>query len=325
MTTTHTSLDLTRLENVRHSGDITTARCPACAEGNGDRKGKHLIIYPNGKFGCAAMQKDTEHRRRIFALAGIVGEREHDPEQERQRRQQRATERREAQARQCLLATIQEKRKKIIARHPWEPADVWENSPQRIDCDLVEFDPRHFLATLFPQDALVWAGDVRHSGTRHADHWRTVAEWQYAPSEEIGPFTTPAVWKPGTCSRTAANVHAAPYAVLDFDGFDGCKPEKPDEIEKHRLDSLAMVRWLREGLHWQLAAIVWTGSKSIHAWFHTPPPAVLQSLRNTAAALGIDAGLIGRPEHPCRLPGQRHQKTGGMSRVLWLKEPKQCE
>jgi hypothetical protein len=44
---------------------------------------------------------------------------------------------------------------------------------------------------------------------------------------------------------------------------------------------------------------------------------VLQSLHD-AAALGIDAGLVGRPEHACRLPGQRHEKTGNMSRVLWL-------
>jgi hypothetical protein len=28
--------------------------------------------------------------------------------------------------------------------------------------------------------------------------------------------------------------------------------------------------------------------------------------------------LIGHPGHPCRLPGQRHTKTGGISRVLWL-------
>lgn len=82
-----------------------------------------------------------------------------------------------------------------------------------------------------------------------------------------------------------------------------------------------MVRWIREGLQWQLAGIVWTGSKSIHACFHTPAPAVLASLRDTAPALGIDAGLIGRPEHPCRLPGQRHTKTGGMSCVLWLQQP----
>jgi hypothetical protein len=220
--------------------------------------------------------------------------------------------------RQRLLSTIQEKRAKIIARHPWASEIVWEDSPQRIDCDLVEFDPRYFLATLFPQDAIVWAGEVFHSGTRHAKHWHSVAAWQEQP--DLGPMTTPAVWNPETTCRTADNVLAAPYVVLDFDGFDGRKPEKPSEIEKHRLDSLALVRWIHEGLQWRLAAIVWTGSKSIHAWFHTPPSAVLQSLRNTAAALGIDAGLIGRPEHPCRLPGQRHAKTGGMSRVLWLQE-----
>ena len=184
----------------------------------------------------------------------------------------------------------------------------------------MEFDSRHFLASLFAQDSRVWTGKVTDSGSHHAEHWRSVAEWQNAPLSEIGPMTTPAVWKPGTVSRTAENVLASPFTVLDFDGFDGRKPETPKEIEKHRLDSLALIRWIYEDLCWQLAAIVWTGSKSMHAWFHTPPD-ILQSLKNTASALGIDAGLLGRPEHPCRLPRQRHEKTGGMSRVLWLQVP----
>jgi len=82
--------------------------------------------------------------------------------------------------------------------------------------------------------------------------------------------------------------------------------------------SLALIRWLREDLHWKLAAILWTGGKSLHAWFRTPPPEVLATLRESAAELGIDAGLIGRPEHPCRLPGWRHEGTGKCSRVWWL-------
>jgi len=57
------------------------------------------------------------------------------------------------------------------------------------------------------------------------------------------------------------------------------------------------------------------------AWFRTPPPEVLGSLLPVAKSLGMDAGLIGRPEHPCRLPGQRHSGTGKMSRVLWLDLP----
>jgi hypothetical protein len=65
------SIDLTKLEKVRDLPDGSTqARCPACAEGGGDRKGEHLRIYPDGRFGCCVFAGDREHRKRIFALAG---------------------------------------------------------------------------------------------------------------------------------------------------------------------------------------------------------------------------------------------------------------
>jgi len=107
--------------------------------------------------------------------------------------------------------------------------------------------------------------------------------------------------------------------VLDFDEMaGGRKPETPAELRQHVRESLAIIRWLRGTLDWQLAAIIHTGGKSLHAWFHTPRPEVLQTLRSTANAFGIDAGLVGHPEHPCRLPGQTHSKTGKSSHVLWL-------
>ena len=65
------SLDAAKLEKVRElAGGIVQARCPACAEGGGDRKGEHLRIYPDGRYGCCVHPKDGEHRKRIFALAG---------------------------------------------------------------------------------------------------------------------------------------------------------------------------------------------------------------------------------------------------------------
>jgi len=137
----------------------------------------------------------------------------------------------------------------------------------------------------------------------------------------VGPMTTPCTWPPGTVSRTGQNVLSSPFVVLDFDGFDGHKPATPAEIEAHVLASLALVRWLRDGQHWRLAALVHTGGKSVHAWFHSPPTAVVQSLKAPADALGIDQTLIGHPAHPCRLPGQRHEKTANLSRVLWLQLP----
>src|SRR5512140_1333433 len=65
------SLDVKKLEKVRElANGVTQARCPACAEGGGDKRGEHLRIYPDGRYGCCVHPKDGEHRKRIFALAG---------------------------------------------------------------------------------------------------------------------------------------------------------------------------------------------------------------------------------------------------------------
>jgi hypothetical protein len=72
------SLDLSRLENVRQRGSKTTARCPACAESGGDNKGEHLMIMPDGRFGCVAHPGTAgkEHRQRVFSHAGNRAARE---------------------------------------------------------------------------------------------------------------------------------------------------------------------------------------------------------------------------------------------------------
>jgi hypothetical protein len=65
------SLDPARLENVkqREDGSIRAA-CPACRAEGSDKSGDHLLIKPDGKFGCATHKDDGEHRKKIFALAG---------------------------------------------------------------------------------------------------------------------------------------------------------------------------------------------------------------------------------------------------------------
>ena len=66
------SLDLSRLENVRQRCGRTVARCPACAEHGQDEKGEHLIIMPDGRFGCVVCPgaAGKDHRKQIHALAG---------------------------------------------------------------------------------------------------------------------------------------------------------------------------------------------------------------------------------------------------------------
>lgn len=65
------SLDIAKVEKVRElANGIVQARCPACAEGGNDRRGEHLRIYPDGRYGCCVHPKDSEHRKRIWALVG---------------------------------------------------------------------------------------------------------------------------------------------------------------------------------------------------------------------------------------------------------------
>jgi hypothetical protein len=317
--TTTLSIDISRLEKLRQRGDKLQARCPSCATDGSDRRGDHFFAnLTTGAWACAARPGDAEHRKAIFALVGIRGER---PPDRPDLREVRRREREEAEARAKLAEAARANRRAIVEKWRWDEVDVWESSPQRIDCPLVASDPRWFLQSLFPLDAIVWAGDLFHSGTTHASHWRTVREWQDAAVKDVGPMVAPCTWPTGTTSRTADGVLASPFVTLDFDGFDNAKPTTAKEIEEHIAASLAIIRWLREGLGWKLAACVHTGNKSIHAWFRNPGPAALKSLRETAEALGVDGGLIGRPEHPCRLPGMFHKKTGNRSRVMWLQLP----
>ncbi|HEY2711406.1 MAG TPA: hypothetical protein VGI60_02745 [Chthoniobacterales bacterium] len=71
---TEARLDLSKLDKVRNKGGKTIARCPACAETGGDRKGEHLFINPNGKYGCVQFPgSDGQlHRKRIFELVGVT-------------------------------------------------------------------------------------------------------------------------------------------------------------------------------------------------------------------------------------------------------------
>ncbi|MCX6878704.1 MAG: hypothetical protein NTW21_33560 [Verrucomicrobia bacterium] len=310
------SIDITKLEKVRRTASKITARCPACAATGGDKAGVHLFINPEtGQFGCAAFPADREHRRKVSAIVGTKGER--DPEAERQWRAGRVKVAAAKLEGKQLARAAEAKLASIIAAHPWTEAEVRRDSPEQRLGWLC--DPRRFLAALFDPAAVVWTGGKKQSGhARHAARWRSVLDWQEAPEETVGPMVTPATWQPGTLSRSGANVATAPFVVLDFDEFNGKVPTTPEELRQHLAASLAVIRWLREGLAWQLAAILFTGSKSLHAWFHMLPAATLDQLRNTAPAFGIDAGLIGHPEHPCRLPGWIHPKTGRECRVLWL-------
>jgi hypothetical protein len=66
-------LDLSKLQGVKRAQNgAITARCPACAEDGRDHTGDHLVVYPDGRYGCLTCPgaEGEDHRKRIWALAG---------------------------------------------------------------------------------------------------------------------------------------------------------------------------------------------------------------------------------------------------------------
>lgn len=57
---------------LRKQGGKMVGQCPACAEQGGDKQRNHLIIQPDGRFGCVVHPgaQGKEHRKRIFQLIG---------------------------------------------------------------------------------------------------------------------------------------------------------------------------------------------------------------------------------------------------------------
>lgn len=270
---------------LKHGGNFSAAAKDLSANGYGSRAGT----------GNCTAQKERQRwvrqkRKRML---------------QEQRKEQRAE-----RAQSALPALIEKWR--------WGPEEVSDDSPTPID--EYAHRPGIFLASLFAPFDLVWSGEAFHSGEAHRHRWRTISEWNNAPPETMGPLTAPATWKSGTFSRKRENIAEAPFIVLDFDKIPttGKEPETQEERKRLVCESLAITRWLREECGWSLSAILWTGSKSLHIWFEMPPEDHIAALKESMATLGIDPSLIGKPEHPARLPGVIHKKTGKRSQTLWL-------
>lgn len=286
------SLNLSKLEKVRERGGKLIARCPVCASQGGDSKAAHLFIGSDGGYECIR-GCDT---KAIFALAGRKdGFPKSGP---------------------CLTARPVPKpcRVNLLDRikedFPASVADLWESSPVRCDDDL---DDAHAFLRLYPAAAVLWiANDVRKTGRpEHTLYFRTREEREAEKFTAPGTRIAPSSFKPGSISRKQENVTQHLFAVIESDDIgEGKKYANKDEF-------CSLIRWLREGCGWQLAAVVDSGGKSLHAWFRHPGYAELTQLEEYADALGLDE-KFSEPSQPWRLPGVKREGSDTRQRLLFL-------
>ena len=276
----------------------TTMPCIACREAGSDKSGNHLAIFQSGKFACAVHPGDKAHNRRIIELMPELGSKDSLPT-----------------SGPCVVRPIPKpKRLDLLARikadFPACVANLLADSP---DCCDESLDAAKAFLRMFPADAVLWiAPDVYQTGKpEHAVYFRTRAEWEEETFTAPGMRIAPCSFKPGSFSRGADNVEKHLFAVVESDEIG----EGKLYADKDAFCSLIV--WLRHACGWELAAVVDSGNRSLHAWFRHPGTRDIAQLAEHAGTLGLDKKLS-EPSQPWRLPGVARENAPTRQQLVFL-------
>jgi hypothetical protein len=201
------------------------------------------------------------------------------------------------------IKTIAESNKsRYLTHYNWEPSDMWEESPMRLDTPQEQYGA--FLS-LFHDADNIWIGDITDSG-RHPQNFQRKEEWAKL-SLPIGQFTTGSVFVPGTVSRSNDKVDQRLYLVVESDTLT--KPQMG-----------AVFQLMRDLFKMKMYAIVDTGGKSLHGWFENPPKKEwAEQLKAFLVPLGCDPATF-KPSQPVRIPGAKRNATTHQSLLWFCKE-----
>lgn len=312
------------------SGWKWVGQCPACAADGNDAAGNHLAVFADGKFSCVRFpgESGTDHRRKMATLCpALRGGKSTGPVFVAPD----LTKEREA-----LKAAAKTLFEAIVGSLSGDVDSLGKSA--RID-----EDPRWQFAAfcdLFNPDDIIWVGHLKDAGpmgarknpiTGEIETWETkphrlfsrhifragdLAErermFRTAYQDRLD-LTRGVAWKPGSVSRSMENALAMRLAVVEHDDVS-----KPAQV--------ALLKYVRDVLKWNLRAVIDTTGKSIHGLFDVSrlSPETRAAHAVTLENMGADPnalrgsatrcpGLIRQP-NPDK-PGKPH---GDMQRILWL-------
>lgn len=171
-----------------------------------------------------------------------------------------------------------------------------------------------FLEKMFRPDEVVWIGEPDFSGQPHHECFFMPMQ-QWLRSNQFSHYTTASTFKPGTYSRSNANVLTTPYLIVEGDKVLG-EPKTDDDKRKNKDACGAIFQWLRVRCGLRLRAVIDSGNKSLHGWFDYPDSAKLDELKIILPAMGCDRAMF-KPSQPARLPGVIRD-NGNEQKLLWI-------
>ena len=197
------------------------------------------------------------------------------------------------------IKTIAESNKKrYLTHYSWDPADMAEESPVRLETPQEQYQA--FLSLFHDADNL-WIGNITDSG-RHPQNFRPAEEWKKL-DEPIGQFTTGAVFRPASISRSNDTVDVRLYLVVES-----------DTLTKSQMG--AVFQLMRDLFRMKMYAVVDTAGKSLHGWFEMPPKKEwLEQLKAFLVPLGCDPATF-KPSQPVRIPGAKRNER--IQSLIWF-------
>ncbi len=193
-----------------------------------------------------------------------------------------------------------EVKRAIFKDFEWRYEEIAADSPEPITDE-----PCHhwrYLLSLFSPEEIIWIGkDVQDSGPNFQRRFRSCAEWEMERTCP-GRFICPNTFKRGSYSRSGTNILERKFLVVESDTLGR------DQVG-------AVFRWLQEMMGMKLRAVVDTAGKSLHAWFESPNPKLMNELKRILPELGCDPALF-QASQPCRLPGGL--RAGRYQTLLYL-------
>jgi hypothetical protein len=278
--------------------------CPACREQGRDNTGNHLVIYPDGRFGCAAYQASEadygqreDHLKAIWkALRDVMGGKIKSPPKV-------STEVKEAQ-RQAIQKALQ----------AWEMIkDKYAGPIESLGDSLdIPTDPKdHFLTfcNFWQEGDVAWVGgryDCNAQFQKHLFKPRSEAERAWAMVQTEGlDHASGFVWKNNADARKKSN--ALRYRLLVVEHDDATQEEQ-----------VALIRAIKEKKNLPLLGVLHSGNKSLHGLFDASGINAMSfdKICKFLKAIGADAGSFARAS--TRTPGACRNDNKNLQRFVWI-------
>jgi hypothetical protein len=278
--------------------------CPACRAIGRDNTGNHLVIYPDGRFGCAAHQSTEadwgqreDHLKAIWkALKDVMGGKIKCPPKV-------SPEVKEAQRRAIQKAL--EAWEMIKGKYSGPISSIGES------LDIPADPKEHFLTfcRFWQEGEVAWVGDrydCNATFQRHLFQPHSEAEkaWEMVQAEGLD-HASGFVWKNNADARKKSN--ALKYRLLVVE-HDDATPE----------EQVALIRAIKDKKNLPLLGVLHSGNKSLHGLFDGSGINAMsfEKICKFLKAIGADAGSFSRAS--TRTPGACRKDNKNLQRFVWI-------